>query len=118
MARSLENNESIERRLKGRTPISSQRSVVRYGLCAVAGSSDHWLPATGHGYVSVIGWSGRDLNPVLAGFLDQIHGFVRGLDQFLGRRGGVGQRRDADRDREVNIEAVVGQKRMRGDPLA
>src|SRR5471030_2149305 len=60
MARSLENSESIERRLK-KTP------------CAPNGD---WETGTDDLY---IGWSGRDLNAVLAGGLYPVHGPVGGL---------------------------------------
>src|SRR5687768_10499368 len=49
----------------------------------------------------------RDAYPVFAARLDPVHRLVGRLDQRLSRVGGVGQRGNADRSREVDAQAVV-----------
>src|SRR5213083_2310226 len=101
IARSLENNDNIERRLTWKAPVVSCSSG-----CPLAGA------------VSVIGGSGGGLNTVLAGIFDCVHRFVGGGHQLIGRGGHIGQRGDADRRRQVDVEPIVGEEFMGGDAVA
>src|SRR5688572_4467009 len=79
MARSLENNDSIERRLK----------------------TSRLLRELAHRLL--IGRSGRRLDTVLPAVLDLIHRGVGRVDEFVGRVGNVGKGRDADRGGEMEV---------------
>src|SRR5204862_6859239 len=130
IARSLENSESIERRLNS-LPRSRQSAVAGHDgpcrspavCCCAAGRGVHRCEARRNGRrppttCLSIGWSGGGLNTVFARVFDLIHGLVGGLDQLLGRCRHVGQCRHADRGREVNIEIVRGQEPECRDLLA
>src|SRR5205823_14700554 len=112
MARSLENSESIDRRLKrGKLRVESRWSkvesrepratvLVHEWPCVElrtrgkhrVSTMDRRLPTVDF-TVSVIGRSRSDLNAVFAGFLDAVHRPIGGLNQLLGRCRRVGQRR-------------------------
>src|SRR5687767_15171327 len=86
MARSLEKREKSERRL-------------------IAWSSSWlWLGLESGAIVR-----GRQ-NAVLAGVFHSVHRAIGGFQQFLRRRGGVGQRGDADRRGEANGQSLARQK--------
>src|SRR6476620_1406380 len=91
MARSLENNESIERRLKRLTPSEELALSLSVG--------------------------DRDLNTVLPAIFDPVHGGVRRLNQLVSSNGHIRKSGHADRRGEVNIEAVAGQETVSSDPL-
>src|SRR5882762_7944331 len=102
IARSLENKESIERRLN------------ESSFCGRVVQKRQGRPGLG----SVVGGSDGGLNTVLPGVLDLIHRFIRSMDELFRRRGHIGQRGHADRCGEVNVEAILGQKLVGRDPLA
>src|SRR5215204_3982385 len=104
IARSLENTDSIERRLKkgsfcGRVVQKCDGSAQRIAA------------------VSVIGGSDGGLNTVLTGFFHRVHRLVRGLHELLRGRGHVGQGRHANRAGQVDVEAVAGQEFVGRNPL-
>src|SRR3954465_2894949 len=94
MARSLENSESIERRLK-RTPVMAENQRARaHGSieCSFEQSRRPVAKRFPRRYASVIGRSDGGHDTVLAGFFDLIHRFVGGLHELFRRGGDIGQR--------------------------
>src|SRR6185436_14621065 len=93
IAMSLENTESIERRLKqfsyGRWSLVVGQGAPRCAAACRTSTNDKRL--TTHSLTLRIGGFGSDLNTVLPGILDSVHGPVRGLHQLFGRGGDVGQ---------------------------
>src|ERR1051326_2270556 len=119
IARSLENNESIERRLKPTlqsrrrrqsavgSPFTDQSCCqsVQPGA-AVTGVAAEGRDVDINGVLYVFGRSDGGHNTVLAGFFDLIHRFVGRLHELFRRCGHIGERRHADRRGEVDVEAV------------
>src|SRR5262245_22090790 len=130
MARSLENSESIERRLiysvaSQQSPVSSHSPLV-VSRHSIVVRREHWEIAgncvQGRGQIPAssvtsttndprvlsndlsIGWNGGRQNTVLPTIFDLVHRFVRGVEQFIRGGGDVGQRRHTDRRRQVNVE--------------
>src|SRR5258706_5746972 len=102
MARSLENTESIERRLK-----RNAYSCELQRFCAVMGNVPTDSRLQSIDALCVFFRSDGGLNTVFPGVLDAVHGLVGGLHQLVRRGRHVGQRRNADRHGEMDVEAVA-----------